>query len=116
MFPYDAQEGTPAATLPGQVPPALAFERAARLGEVIDDGRRRVLGRARRAAVDVLIERGTRTRRRRRAVGALPVQAPDIDGRTWCAAPVAARAARRTPSSTGSVGYDVEAVAGSREP
>ncbi|MCX6372978.1 MAG: MiaB/RimO family radical SAM methylthiotransferase, partial [Actinobacteria bacterium] len=37
VFPFDAQEGTPAAALPGQVPAALAFARAAELGEAIDD-------------------------------------------------------------------------------
>ena len=37
VFAFDAQEGTAAATLPRQVPAALAFERAAELGTVIDD-------------------------------------------------------------------------------
>ena len=37
VFVYDAQQGTAGAELPGQIPAALAFERAARLGEVIDE-------------------------------------------------------------------------------
>ena len=36
VFVYDEQEGTAAAGMPGAVPHELAFERAARLGEVID--------------------------------------------------------------------------------
>ena len=36
VFVYDEQEGTAAAGMPGAVPAELAFERAARLGEVID--------------------------------------------------------------------------------
>ena len=37
VFVYDEQEGTAAAGMPDAVPQELAFERAARLGELIDD-------------------------------------------------------------------------------
>ena len=47
--PSTRRKARAAATMPGQVPPELAFERAARLGEAIDEVASAYLGRARRA-------------------------------------------------------------------
>jgi len=114
VFPYDAQEGTPAATLPGQVPAALAFERAARLGEAIDDVAagfwRELVG----LSLDVLIERGAGADGV--AVGRCALQAPDIDGRTLVRGARVRRGQLVHAVACGSVGYDVEADAGRREP
>ena len=114
VFPFDAQEGTPAATLPGQVPPALAFARAARLGEVIDVVAagfwEALVGRP----LDVLIERGASADGV--AVGRSPLQAPDIDGRTFVRGARTRRGQLVRAVASGSVGYDVEADAGRRKP
>ena len=114
VFPYDAQEGTPAATLPGQVPAALAFARAAQLGEAIDDVAagfwEALVGRP----LDVLIERGAGADGV--AVGRCPLQAPDIDGRTFVRGARTRRGQLVHAVASGSVGYDVEADAGRRKP
>jgi ribosomal protein S12 methylthiotransferase len=114
VFPYDAQEGTPAATLSGQVPAALAFERAAQLGEAIDDSAagfwQALVGRP----LDVLIERGASAEGL--AVGRCALQAPDIDGRTLVHGAKVRRGQVVRAVATGSVGYDVEADAGRRDP
>ena len=114
VFPYDAQEGTPAATLPGQVPAALAFARAAQLGEAVDDVAagfwRALVGRS----LDVLIERGAKAGGV--AVGRCALQAPDIDGRTLVRGAVVRRGQVVGAVASGSVGYDVEADAGRRNP
>jgi len=114
VFPYDAQDGTPAATLPGQVPAALAFARAAQLGEAIDE----VAGVFWQALVgrplEVLIERGARADGV--AAGRCALQAPDIDGRTLVRGAGVRRGQVVHAVASGSVGYDVEADAGRREP
>ena len=114
VFPYDAQEGTPAATLPGQVPARLAFARAAQLGEAIDDVAagfwEALVGRP----LDVLIERGAGADGV--AVGRCPLQAPDIDGRTFVRGARTRRGQLVHAVASGSVGYDVEADAGRRKP
>jgi ribosomal protein S12 methylthiotransferase len=114
VFLFDAQEGTPAAALPGQVPAALAFARAAQLGEAIDDVAagfwEALVGRP----LEVLIEHGASADGV--AVGRCPLQAPDIDGRTFVRG-VKTRRGQLVPAmAMSSVGYDVEADAGSREP
>jgi ribosomal protein S12 methylthiotransferase len=115
VFVYDEQEGTPAAGLPSQVPPALAFARAARLGEVIDqvaaEHWQRLVGRP----VEVLLEQGTR-RPGGVATGRIAHQAPDVDGRTFVRGTRGRRGELVHAVVTGTLGYDVEAVAGSREP
>jgi len=88
VFPYDAQKGTAAARLPGQVATDVAFERASRLSERIDEV----------------------------AVGRCAVPAPDIDGRTLVGGAPLRRGQLVHAFAVGSAGYDVEAVAGSREP
>ena len=114
MFAYDAQDGTSAATLPGQVPAALAFARAAQLGAAIDDVAatfwQALVGRP----LDVLIERGARADGV--AVGRCALQAPDIDGRTLVRGVGVRRGQVVHAVASGSVGYDVEADAGRREP
>jgi tRNA A37 methylthiotransferase MiaB len=114
VFLFDAQDGTPAAALPGQVPAALAFARAAQLGEAIDDVAagfwEALVGRP----LEVLIEHGASADGV--AVGRCPLQAPDIDGRTFVRG-VKTRRGQLVPAmAMSSVGYDVEADAGSREP
>ena len=77
VFPYSREEGTAAATLPGQVPERLKRERRARAMEA------QAAVSARRGAaqigrdVDVLVE-GTSGRV---LVGRTRTQAPEIDGR-----------------------------------
>jgi len=88
VFPYDAQKGTAAARLPGQVAADVTFGRASRLSERIDEV----------------------------AVGRCAVQAPDIDGRTLVGGAPLRRGQLVHAFAVGSAGYDVEAVAGSREP
>jgi ribosomal protein S12 methylthiotransferase len=114
VFPYDAQEGTPAAALPGQVPAALALERAAELGSAIDDVAAAFWQALAGRPLDVLIERGSRAGGI--AVGRCALQAPDIDGRTFVRGAAVRRGQVVQAVASGSVGYDVEADAGRREP
>lgn len=114
VFAYDAQEGTPAAAMPGQVPPELAFARAARLGEAIDDVASAYWAGMAGQSVDVLVERGT-TRADGVAVGRCALQAPDIDGRALLSGRRVRRGDLVRAVVTGSVGYDLEAVAGGPE-
>jgi ribosomal protein S12 methylthiotransferase len=115
VFPFDAQEGTAAAALPRQVPPPLALERVARLGEAIDAVAagfwRGLTGRT----LEVLVERGT-AQPDGVAVGRCTLQAPDIDGRTLVRGARLHRGQLVRAVATAGVGYDVEAVAGSLEP
>jgi tRNA-2-methylthio-N6-dimethylallyladenosine synthase/ribosomal protein S12 methylthiotransferase len=114
VFAYDAQEGTPAAAMPGQVPPELAFARAARLGEAIDDVASAYWAGMAGQSVDVLVERGT-TRADGVSVGRCALQAPDIDGRALLSGRRVRRGDLVRAVVTGSVGYDLEAVAGGPE-
>ena len=109
VFAYDAQEGTPAAALPGQVPAALAFERAAQLGETIDDVAAAFWQALAGRRLDVLVERGARADGV--AVGRCSLQAPDIDGRTLLRGAKVRRGQLVHAVASGSVGYDVEADA-----
>jgi len=114
VFPYDAQEGT-AARLPGQVAADVTFGRASRLSERIDQVAvhdwEAFVGRS----LEVLVERGI-TRHDGAAVGRCAFQAPDIDGRTLVGGGPLRRGQLVHAFAVGSAGYDVEAVAGSREP
>jgi len=110
VFVYDEQEGTAAAGMPGAVPRELAFERAARLGEVIDREAERFWSALAGEAVDVLVERGT-TRPGGVATGRIALQAPDVDGRTSVTGAPARRGSIVHAVVRDSLGYDVEAVA-----
>jgi ribosomal protein S12 methylthiotransferase len=110
VFAYDPQEGTPAAEMPGQVPPEVAFDRAARIGEAIDDVAIAYWGSLAGREVDVLIERGSR-RPGGVALGRCELQAPDIDGRVLLSGRPSRRRQLVRAIVTGSVGYDLEAVA-----
>ena len=111
VFPFDAQEGTAAATLPGHVAPQLALERVGRLGEVIDGAAARFWRALAGRTVDVLVERGT-SRSDGVIVGRCALQAPDIDGRTYVRGARARRGQVVRAVADAGVGYDVEAVAG----
>ncbi len=115
VFAFDAQEGTPAARLPGQVWPEVASERAARVGQAIDEVAEGFWAGLIGCEIDVLVERGT-SRADGVAVGRCALQAPDIDGRVLLAGAPMRRGQLVRASVTGSVGYDVEAVAGSTKP
>ena len=115
VFPYDAQEGTAAASLPGQVGAEVAFERASRLSERIDEVAARYWETLVGRPLEVLVERGT-TRHDGVAVGRCALQAPDIDGRTLVSGAPLRRGQLVRAVAVGSAGYDVEAVAESREP
>jgi ribosomal protein S12 methylthiotransferase len=110
VFPFDAQEGTPAAGAPGQVPPALALERAARLGELIDETAAPYWQALQGRRVDVLVERGTR-RPDGLALGRLALQAPDVDGRALLRGRAVRRGQLVPARAVGALGYDVEVVA-----
>lgn len=112
VFVYDEQEGTAAAKLSGAVPPELALERAALLGEVIGREANRFWSALAGQAVDVLVERGTATRNGA-AVGRIALQAPDVDGRTRLTQTPARRGDMVRAVVRDSLGYDVEAVAAS---
>ena len=115
VFPFDAQEGTPAATMPGQVPSEVALERAARLGEVIDRSTAAFWRAFATRELEVLVERGS-GRRDGVVVGRCAAQAPDIDGRTFITGMTARRGQMVHALCVDAVGYDVQAVAGSRVP
>ncbi len=109
VFAFDAQEGTPAATLPDQVPAALAFERAAELGSAIDGEAARFWAALAGRPLDVLVERGA-SRADGVSVGRCALQAPDIDGRTFLSGVKARRGELIHAVAVEGVGYDVEAV------
>jgi len=111
VFVFDAQEGTRAAAMPGQVPMQLRLERAARVGEAIDEAAAGhwsgFIGRE----LDVLVERGS-GRPDGEAVGRLAVQAPDIDGRTLLSGRPVRRGQLVSARVVGTLGYDVMATTG----
>ncbi len=82
VFVFDPQEGTVAATLPGQVPAALAQERAARVGDAITRAAERYWRTFVGREVDVLVERGVRGTSSE-LTGRIAQQAPDVDGLTF---------------------------------
>jgi ribosomal protein S12 methylthiotransferase len=115
VFPFDAQEGTPAASITGRVAVEIALERAARLGEAIDGAAAGFWQALSGRSFDVLVERGTGSPAGI-AIGRCAVQAPDIDGRTLVTGARLSRGQLVRVRAVGAVGYDVDAVAGSREP
>ena len=82
VFVFDPQEGTLAATLPGQVPAALAQERAARVGDAITRAAERYWRSFVGREVEVLVERGRRGTSSE-LTGRIAQQAPDVDGLTF---------------------------------
>ncbi len=110
VFVYDEQEGTAAAGLPDAVPHALAFARAARLGEVIDREAERFWSELAGREVDVLVEQGA-SRPDGTAAGRIALQAPDVDGRTALTGVRTRRGDVVRAVVRDSLGYDVEAVA-----
>ena len=115
VFVYDEQEGTGAVGMAGQVPRALALERAALLGETIDLEARRFWEDLAGREVEVLVERGT-SRSDGVVTGRCVYQAPDVDGRTVVRGLRARRGSLIRALVTDALGYDVEAVAGTGEP
>jgi ribosomal protein S12 methylthiotransferase len=110
VFVYDPQDGTPGVALPGRVPAPVAFERAARLGEVIDETAAGYWQALRGRRVEVLVERGT-TRPDGIAVGRLAVQAPDVDGRALLRGRTVRRGQLVPAVAVEALGYDVEVSA-----
>ena len=110
VFVYDPQEGTPGASAPRQVPAALAFERAAQLGEVIDETAAAYWQGLQGSRLDVLVERGTR-RPDGVALGRLALQAPDVDGRALLRGRAVRRGELVPAVAVGALGYDVEVIA-----
>jgi ribosomal protein S12 methylthiotransferase len=82
VFEYSAEEGTPAATMPGQVPPALKRERFERVMElqrgISHAHQQAMIGRT----VEVLVE-GRAEETEHLLAGRHAQQAPEIDGLTY---------------------------------
>lgn len=103
VFAYSAEDGTPAATMPDQVDPALAEERAQRLrdiGDAIGFARaERRVGSVQRVLIEGPDEEGE-------LVGRTCGQAPEVDGITFVEtdAPTGSFVDLRI---TGSAGYDL---------
>ncbi|MBN2848214.1 MAG: 30S ribosomal protein S12 methylthiotransferase RimO [Coriobacteriia bacterium] len=107
VFQYSAEEGTPAALLPGQVPDDVAAERAQRLRDIAD-----AVGFAKAAArvgtVDRVLVEGVDEDGE--TWGRSCAQAPEIDGITFLEADASA-GTMLDVLITESVGYDLVGVA-----
>ena len=114
VFVYDEQEGT-AAGMPGAVPQEIAFERAAALGELIDQEAARFWSGLVGSEADVLVERGA-TRADGVAVGRIALQAPDVDGSTSLTGARVRRGELVRAVVRDALGYDVVAVAATGGP
>ena len=86
------------------------LERAARLGEVIDEQAAAFWLDLEGRPVEVLVERGTR-HADGLALGRIALQAPDVDGRALLHAGAVRRGQLVPAVAVGAVGYDVEVVA-----
>ena len=115
VFAFDPQEGTPAAGMGDQIAADVALRRAAQLGEVIDEVALEYWLALDGQSLDVLVERGT-SREDGVAVGRCARQAPDIDGRVLLSGRRTRRGELVHATVVGAVGYDVEAISGSRTP
>ncbi len=115
VFVFDPQEGTPAAGMGDQIAADVALHRAAELGEVIDEVAAEYWLALVGQSIDVLVERGT-NREDGVAVGRCAHQAPDIDGRVLLSGRRTRRGELVDATVVGAVGYDVEAISGSRTP
>jgi MiaB/RimO family radical SAM methylthiotransferase len=109
VFTFDPQEGTRAATLPGQVPEQVRQERAARIGAAIDTAAATYWSALVGRDLEVLVERGSE-RPDGEAVGRLAVQAPDIDGRTLVTGGPLRRGQLVRARVVATLGYDVAAT------
>ncbi len=89
VFVFDAQDGTAAAAMKGQVPETQRNERAARVGDAVARAARSYWEGFVGETVDVLVERGSRGVSSE-VTGRIAQQAPDVDGLT-CVAAVRAR-------------------------
>jgi ribosomal protein S12 methylthiotransferase len=110
VFAFDPQEGTVAATLPGQVPAEVREQRAARVSAALDEAARPCWQALVGERVEVLIERGARGRASE-AAGRIAAQAPDVDGATLVHGARVRRGELVTARVEAVVGYDVMAVA-----
>lgn len=103
VFPYSPEQGTPAATMPDQVPARTRVARAQRLRDTADViGFERVaalIGRTLEVLVEGVDEEGT-------TVGRHRGQAPEIDGVVLLDTPCAIGAIVQA-EMTGSLGYDL---------
>ncbi len=110
VFVFDAQDGTRAASLPGQVPLEVRLARAARVSEAIDRAAETYWADLVGREVELLVEQGTR-QVGGEAVARLAAQAPDIDGRTLLTGRAVHRGQLVHGRVVGTLGYDVAAVA-----
>jgi ribosomal protein S12 methylthiotransferase len=115
VFVYDEQEGTAAAGMTGAVPQAIAFERAAVLGELIDQQAARFWSGLVGGEADVLVEHGA-ARADGVAVGRIALQAPDVDGSTSLTGAKVRRGQLVRAVLRDTLGYDVVAVAATGGP
>lgn len=115
VFPFDQQEGTLAGGMQDQIATEVALQRAALLGGVIDEVAAGYWLALEGLSLDVLVERGT-GRDDGVAFGRCARQAPDIDGRVLLSGGRTRRGELVHAVATGAIGYDVEAVIGSRAP
>ena len=108
VFAFDAQEGTRAAALDGQVPEDLRLERAARVGAAIDRAAaphwEGLVGRT----VEALVEHARRGQPSA-AVGRIAAQAPDVDGIALLEGPRLRRGRLCRVRVVAAQGYDVTA-------
>jgi ribosomal protein S12 methylthiotransferase len=109
VFVFDPQVGTRSHEDPGRVPASVAEERAARLAAAIEEASRPFWDGLVGRELDVLVERGTRSRGE--AVGRIHSQAPDVDGQTILTGCAVRRGDLVRASITAVTGYDVHAVA-----
>lgn len=108
VFVFDAQEGTRAAALDGQVPEDLRLERAARVGAAVDAAAARhwegLVGRT----TEALVEHGSRGQPSA-GVGRIAAQAPDVDGIALLEGTGLRRGRLRRVRIVAAQGYDVTA-------
>jgi len=108
VFPFDPQEGTPAASLGDQVPVDVREQRAARLAHVIEEAAADYWSGLVGRRLEVLVERGCRGGRGE-GVGRIAAQAPDVDGVTYVTGVGLRRGQLVTATVDGTVGFDLTA-------
>ncbi|MBE3597705.1 MAG: 30S ribosomal protein S12 methylthiotransferase RimO [Limnochordaceae bacterium] len=111
VFTYAREEGTPAASLPGQVPAVEKRRRRAAVMRRQQELLPRIMGRRLGAGVPVLLERPARRSRAgaTRWQGRTPYQAPEVDGVTWLKVARARPGEMVSARLAGMRGYDFEA-------
>jgi tRNA A37 methylthiotransferase MiaB len=110
VFVYDSQEGTAAASMPGQLALDVREERAARVAAAIDEAARPFWSNLVGQSVEVLVE-GTHRNGAPEVTGRLAIQAPDVDGFTVVRGSRARRRQVVRARIEAVVGYNVFAVA-----